>query len=402
MEFVELEMAIAQLMAHILPQRKTKTIPLAQALNEHLAQNIYAPINVPAFNRSGMDGYAVKASQTKGACKKNPVKLKVLTELLAGEYQSAKIIHQGVVRVMTGAHVPDGFDAVIRQEDTDYGLAEVEIYREVFPHVNYGKIGEDLKQDQLVMVKFTRLTPVHLGILASLGIAEVKVLQPMRVGVMSTGNELVDLGLPLKPGSIYNSNRYLLIAKLQALKVEVVWVKQVQDEVSEACVCIEQGIDRVDLVLTTGGVSVGKKDILSDVITQLGAKRLFWKVKMRPGTPVLASLYQGKLILSLSGNPFAALTTFELLFRPLLAAFIQNEDYICPRKKAFLRSSFNKASQQRRFVRAFYEEGQVFLPTTEHASSVLSSLLECNCLIDIKAHTPKLEPGAEVEVVLLT
>ena len=382
MENLELEVAIKELNAHVTPLKMTKTVPLIKALHHHLAVDIYAPINVPSFNRSAMDGYAVKASQTKSATKATPVKMKA-------------------IRVMTGASIPDGFDAVIRQEDTNYGNDEVEIYTEVKPYTNYIKIGEDIEEGQLMITRTTRLIPVHLGILASLGISEVKVFQPLKVGIISSGSELAQINQKLKQGQIYNSNAFVLAARLRELNVDVVFMKQAIDDAGQVSGLIRQLIAEIDMLMTTGGVSVGITDIMHDVIKELAAKRLFWRVNMRPGTPVLASIYQHKPILSLSGNPFAALTTFELLFRPMLSAFMQTEDYLCKRRKAILMDDFTKASPRRRFVRAYYEAGQVFLTTSAHASSVLSSMTRCNCLIDIKAQTPKLEKGSEVQVVVL-
>ena len=401
MEQIELEVAIEQLTKQIQPQMNMKTVSILKARNHHLASDIYASLNVPSFNRSAMDGYAVKASQTLGATKERPIKLKVMAEVFAGDYLSEQAPQNQAVRVMTGAYIPDGFDAVIRQEDTDFGELQVSLFAEVVPFQNYIKIGEDIKVGQLMIKKYTLLTPLHLGILASLGVAEVDVLEPLRVGIISSGSELVIPGQSLNEGQIFDSNRYVLEAKLREMNVDVIFSEKISDNDKELAEVIHNQINRVDLIVTTGGVSVGKKDMMHAAIERLGAIRLFWRIKMRPGTPVLASLYQDKLILSLSGNPFAALTTFELLFRPLIAIAMQDEGYTCKRQEALLMNDFSKKSKQRRFVRAYYVSGHVFLPTNEHASSVLSSMLDCNCFIDIKAGTEALDKGAKVEVVLL-
>ena len=396
MERIELEVAIDYLLNYGNFQLQRKTVPLMAALHQRLAEDCYAPCHVPSFNRSAMDGYAVKASQTQGATQEHPIKLPVLTEIVAGQVPNLLFETEGAVRIMTGAMIPDGFDSVIRQEDTNYGEKEVEIYRAIKPNTNYSKIGEDIEKGQLLIQKGTRLTPIHLGILASIGIDAVEVVCPLKVGLISTGSELAPLGEPLVPGQIYDSNRYVLAARLQELQVEVVFMEQISDSIEDACDLISQTINQVDLLITTGGVSVGKKDIIHEVMRTLKAQRLFWRVNIRPGTPVLASLYRSKLILSLSGNPFAALTTFELLFRPLLGEQANDQ-----RKVAILKDHFTKPSSQRRFVRGYYEDGHVFLPTKAHASSVLSSMLDCNCLIDIPAKSPSLKAGDQVEVVLL-
>jgi len=267
--------------------------------------------------------------------------------------------------------------------------------------MNYGKAGEDIKAGELVIPQYTQLTPIHLGMIASLGISKIAVLQPLKLGLISTGSELALPGEPLKYGQIYNSNHIVLATRLKELNVHLVFAKQLPDNTSEVCQEIEQQLDEVDMVITTGGVSVGKKDIMHDVIKELGAKRLFWRVNIQPGTPMLASIYQEKLILSLSGNPFAALTTFELLVTPICLAFMHTKDIVHERKEAILINDFPKVSKRRRFIRAYYKAGEVSLPTSKHAASILSSMLDCNCFIDIPEGASKLTKGMIVQVVLL-
>lgn len=401
MEFIELEEAIIQLTSHLKPQTKTKKVALMNALNHHLAHNLYSEISVPSFNRAAMDGYAVKSAQTHGATKENPIRLKVQAQLNAGEYSEKPIDEKQAIRIMTGAPIPDEFDAVVRQEDTDYGNEEVLIYAEIDTFTNYGKIGEDISKGQLILGKSTLLTAIHIGILSSLGIEEVEVLEPLKVGVISSGSELIEIGQTLNHGQIYDINRYILAARLKEMNTELIFTHISPDDVNLLATSVEYAVNKVDVLITTGGVSVGKKDILHDVIRKLEAERLFWRVNMRPGTPVLASIYKEKLILSLSGNPFAALATFELLFRPIVSKFTDSSAYQYKRKKAILMTDFLKESKQRRFVRAYYEEGQVFLVDQKHESSVLSSMIGCNCFIDIKADSPKLAKGTEVEIIEL-
>ena len=399
---IELEMAISHLIAQIPRQRKTRQVQLLDALDCYLAEDLYAPIHVPTFNRSAMDGYAVKSAWTKGVTKKKPLQLKVVGEVVAGVSEK-KLAHENcAMHIMTGAQIPEGYDAVVRLEDTNNGQQDVQIYTEVKAYTNYGVKGEDMKKGEFVLSRKTKLTPVHLGVIASLGIVQIKVLQPLKVGLISTGNELAKCGEPLKEGQIYNSNQMILAGRLKELKVELVYTAQLDDDVTAISEQIKKQLAEVDVIITTGGVSVGKKDMMPVVIKKLNAKRLFWKINIQPGTPVLASTYEGKLILSLSGNPFAALTTFELLFRPVLSAFMTVNDEGLIRKKARLMNDFSKASKRRRFVRAYYKEGQVFLTTEKHASSVLSSMLICNCFIDFTAGSTPVEKGSWVNVVLIS
>ncbi|MCL2618194.1 MAG: molybdopterin molybdotransferase MoeA [Defluviitaleaceae bacterium] len=382
------------------PQTQVLEVPLPQALGLHIAQDVYAPIDVPTFNRAGVDGYALRASRTEGASKEYPVRLKVQAELMAGDICNADPDDTQCVRIMTGCQVPGGFDAVIRQEETNGGGDQVEIYTGVKPFANLGMLGEDISKGQLVITRSTKLTPIHIGILASLGLTEVEALKPPRIGLISSGSELAELGKPLLPGQIYCSNRHVLAARLSQLNTDVVVNMQHRDNVGEFSALIEEHIGKVDMLVTTGAVSVGKMDIMHDVLTTLGAARLFRKVNMRPGTPVIASIYRGKPILSLSGNPLAAVTTFELLFRPMLCAFLQSDAYAVRRVKGTLMDRFGKESRQRRFVNARFESGRVYLGAGDR-SSVLSSMLGCNCFVDIPAGTPALQQGQEVEVALI-
>lgn len=390
---IELEEAIELLMKHQ-PKQKTSRCSLEEALHHRLAKDLYAPIDVPMFNRSAMDGYAVCASLTKGAVNDRPIVLKVAKEILAGISEREVIDHQYAVRIMTGAPIPDGFDAVIRQEDTNQGEEWVEIHTEVATDTNYGKRGEDIQKGDLLIKKGTMLTPIHLGIIASVGLNEVEVLKPLSIGFISVGSELALAGEALQYGQIYNSNLTILVSRLKELNVQVAFTYQLPDEFEVISTVIKEQIDEVDLLLTTGAVSVGKKDVMHDVIDELGAKRLFWRMNIQPGTPMLATTYQEKLILSLSGNPFAALTTFELVVKPICGI-----DSV--QKEGTLMTDFPKRSKRRRFVRGCYKDGQVFIPTSKHASSVLSSLLGCNCLIDVPEGSPPLEKGTRVQVVML-
>jgi len=401
-ELIELEDAIALLVKHIQPQTNTKNVNLMEALNHHLAEDIFSSFPVPSFNRAAVDGYAVKSELTQGATKENPVKLKVLAEINAGDFIESLTYEEGqVVRIMTGAPIPDGFDSVIKQEDTDYGEEEALIFMEIKPFTNYGKIGEDISEGQLILKKSTRLTPVHIGILASLGVSKVAVLKPLKVGIFSSGSELAEINEPLEAGQIYDINRYVISSRLKEMNVQLIFSHLISDNIDMFTNSIKNTINSVDILITTGGVSVGKKDIMHGVMATLGAKRLFWRINMRPGTPVLVNTYTEKLILSLSGNPFGALTTFELLFRPMLSAFTDSSAYQYKRVKATLMNDFPKVSVQRKFIRARYESGQVFLIDEKHESSVLSSMANCNCFIDIKANTPKLKKGMEVEIIEL-
>lgn len=398
---ISLEEAILCLESHTKVKETEEQIELAHAYGRILAEDIYAPFSLPPFDRSPLDGYAFCAKSSQGASKETPIYLKVIGEVCAGHYLDEEINQGEAVRIMTGAPIPKGCNCVLRQEDTDYGEDRVAIYKELKPYANYCFAGEDIKEGTLVLEKGEKLNAITMGILASLGLEKVKVRTRLKMALLCSGDELMPLGKPLELGKIYNSNGMMLKARAGELGIEVIDLKHHEDTAEEVARAISKVIEDVDLVVTTGGVSVGKKDIMHEVLTLLGAKRLFWRVAMQPGTPVLAGTYQEKLIIGLSGNPFAALANFELLVRPVLAKLIDDRHLVPVRKTAHLESDFLKESKKRRFIRAKYEDGKVYLNHSNHASGALYTMSLCNCLIDIPAGTKLLHKGDIVQVVLV-
>ena len=382
----------------------TETLSLLEAHGRVLAQDIYSPMNQPPFDRSPLDGYAFKAEDSVGASKDYPVKLKIIEEIYAGDSPKKEIQHQTAARIMTGAPIPRGADCVLRQEDTLEDQDTVDIYCQLKAGDNYCYAGEDMEEGQLVLKAETLLNFAAIGILASIGITEVLVYKTPKVAVMSTGDELCSLGEELIPGKIYNSNLYTIGMRLKELGIEPIMLDSAPDEIEKLSVRIKEALSQADFLITTGGVSVGKKDIVKDAIKMLGASILFWKVDLQPGTPVLCSQLNGKIIFSLSGNPAAAMVNFEMLVRTALAKYTYRRDLKPLETEAILNSSFPKASKNRRFIRGKLilnaEEKLVELPQ-KHSSGVLSSLLDCNCVVDVPPGTPPLEVGQKVKIYIL-
>jgi molybdopterin molybdotransferase len=299
---------------------------------------------------------------------------------------------------MTGAYVPDGYDSVIRQEDTDYGTDEVQIYTDTKEYSNYCKIGEDIKKGERIVSKGTRLNPGHIGIIASLGIERVAVYKKARIAIISTGSELKELGEGLEIGKIYNSIAHMLKSAIRAKNLDVVINEICRDEENDLAKYIYEAVNNADFVITTGGVSVGKKDIVPKVLSEMGARRIFKGALIQPGTPTMASVLNGIPILSLSGNPYAALANFEIYFWSAMAKFMHSQDYDIKTGKAILKSEYAKQNRMRRLVRAYAENGEVTLPTDVHSSSVIYNLTLCNCMIDIEAGR-QVAIGDEVDVI---
>ncbi|MFD1672397.1 gephyrin-like molybdotransferase Glp [Agrilactobacillus yilanensis] len=379
---IELEQALALIKQQITVQENTVVVTLPEALGRVTSSEIVAKTAVPNFARSGMDGYAIFAADTHTASPQTPVTLKVLGTVLAGEAVDQYHAQPGTaVKIMTGAPIPDGYDAVVRQELTDYGTETVTITRAMTKGKNFGPIGEDVAQGQVIFPKYTYLTCDSLAVLASLGYDSVSVLQPIRVGLIATGNELATPGQPLATGQIYNSSMYAIAARIRQSGGVVVFQEICQDDPQALAQLLTDYRDAVDVFLTTGGVSVGVKDFVPQVIESIGGKPLFHNVYFKPGTPVMGSVWQDKVILSLSGNPFAAIVNFQLLYWPLLAAFMNNHHFDLKRGQGKIVAGQMKSSKLPRYVRGDQDHGAIRIPANGHQSSVLHNVVAHNCLI---------------------
>lgn len=401
MENIELEFALQVIEESVNQINNTELIKIEECRERIIGEDIYAPINQPPFNRSPLDGYALRAEDTVGACKSNPIKLKVVDEVFAGGNISTSVKNNEAIRIMTGAEIPEGADCVIRQENTNYSMEEVEIYSELKKYENYCFAGEDVKKGSKLISKGEKLTYIHIGLLATMGITQVLVKRKPRIGIISTGDEIVSSGKPLSKGKIYDSNRITISMRLMDFGCEIVSSKIIEDEVCQVSKEINNLIDKVDVIITTGGVSVGKKDIMHEVINKINADRLFWRVRMKPGTPAIYSIYKKTPILSLSGNPFAAIATFEIMGKELIYKLSGNEDLKQIRIKSVMEDNFLKESKGRRIVRGIYKNNKVYLPQGGHSPGMMASMLGCNCLIDIKPGTKQLLKGDEVDIILI-
>lgn len=401
MENIELELALQIIDESLNQISNTEKVNIEEARGRIIGEDIYAPINQPPFNRSPLDGYALKSEDTLGASKNNPIKLKVVDEVFAGGNINTILENKQAIRIMTGAEIPEGADCVIRQESTNYDMDEVEIYSELKRYENYCFAGEDVKKGSKLISKGEKLTYIHIGLLAVMGITQVLVQKKPRVGIISTGDEVINVGQTLGKGKIYDSNRVTISMRLLDFGCEIISSKIMSDEVHHVSEEIHNLIDKVDVIITTGGVSVGKKDIMHEVIKTINANRLFWRVNMKPGTPAIYSIYKNKPIISLSGNPFAAIATFEIMGKELIYKLTGDIDLKQIRVKSIMEDDFLKYSKGRRIVRGIYKNNKVYLPQGGHSPGMMSSMLGCNCLIDIKPGTKQLLKGDEVDIILI-
>lgn len=398
---LQIEEAQAMLTEQVRKIEQTERVSLADALGRVLAEDVTAERDQPPFPRSPLDGYAVRAADVAGASKENPAVLHVIGRIYAG-YVFDGIVGEGqAVRLMTGAPIPEGADAIIRQEDTFAENDTVQIYVSSEPYQNYCFQGEDYKAGTVLLPKDSRLDAGKITVLSSLGKTEAVVYRKPSVAVISTGDEVLVPGQPWSPGKIYDSNRAYICARLTEAGNPPVISMHAADEARKVADEIRKAAQQADFVITTGGVSVGEKDILHDVVKLLDAEQLFWKVRIKPGSPTLAFVCEGTLVLCLSGNPFGAIANFELLARPVLAALTGQKDWLLPMENAVLQNDFRKPAGARRFLRGCLENGKVYINGKMQSSGAIASMVECNCLVEIRPDMAGAMAGETVQVYRL-
>ena len=398
---LQIEEAQAMLTEQVRKIEQTERVPLADALGRVLAEDVTAERDQPPFPRSPLDGYAVRAADVAGASKENPAVLHVIGRIYAG-YVFDGIVGEGqAVRLMTGAPIPEGADAIIRQEDTFAENDTVQIYVSSEPYQNYCFQGEDYKAGTVLLPKDSRLDAGKITVLSSLGKTEAVVYRKPSVAVISTGDEVLVPGQPWSPGKIYDSNRAYICARLTEAGNPPVISMHAADEARKVADEIRKAAQQADFVITTGGVSVGEKDILHDVVKLLDAEQLFWKVRIKPGSPTLAFICEGTLVLCLSGNPFGAIANFELLARPVLAALTGQKDWLLPVENAVLQNDFRKPAGARRFLRGCLENGKVYINGKMQSSGAIASMVKCNCLVEIRPDMAGAMAGETVQVYRL-
>lgn len=379
-------------------------IVLTEALHRVISTDIKAEENIPPFDRSPLDGYAFKAVDSKEASKERPATLQVVEEVPAG-YAPAKEVSSGTaIKVMTGAPIPKGADAVIKYEITERNGDYLKIFNAFKSGQNVILAGEDVKAGQVIARKGTLITPPVIGLLASLGITKVPAFKRPKIALISTGDELLEIEEPLKPGKIRNSNRYSLQAYIESIGAEAVIIGTAQDRVEEVAELIEQGLNLADMVITTGGVSVGDYDVVGDALQAVDAENIFWQIDIKPGSPTMAAQKNGKLILGLSGNPASALVVFQLLGLPFIKKMAGRNKYRPDKVEVVLKGDFPKKSPQRRFLRGAFliEEGKVVVKLTgDQGNVVLRSMIECNVLVEVPAGSETLQEGQRLTAYLV-
>lgn len=383
-------------------------VPIEESYGRFLGKDIIADHHVPPFDRSPYDGFAIRSIDTQNASRKNPVFLEQIGTIGAGDIFQETVGPMQAVKIMTGAQIPDGCDAVIMLEMVRViernGRTMVEIKRTMNIGENISVTGEDTKKGTVLVTKGTYINPGIVAILATFGYKVVPVSNKPIIGIIATGSELLDIGDEIKPGKIRNSNAYMLYSQIERAGGLPVYLGQFKDDFDTCFEHVKDALNKVDFLITTGGVSVGDYDYLPAIYEKLGANVLFNKVGMRPGSVTTVARVDGKLLFGLSGNPSACFVGFELFVRPVIRTFLHSPQPFLKETKAFLGDDFPKPNPFDRFVRGrlSYENGKLIAtPIGLDKSSAVASLGEANILIVLPAGTRGYKKGMEVTIFLL-
>lgn len=337
---------LAQLLEQCSDQPEIISLPLTEALNSVLAEDIISPISVPPADNSAVDGYAINIDDIP-----NGQAFEVSMRIPAGS-DPLPLVKATAARIFTGASIPEGANCVVMQEDctTDSASNTVHINTSTTINMNIRPAGQDIKKDSIVLTKGTRLTPQRLGLIASIGLASVTVYKKLTVAILSTGDELVEPGNSLQPGQIYNSNRFLLTGLLQSLNLNVLDLGCVPDNLAATEKALNQAAESADIIISTGGASVGEEDHVKAAISKLGAVN-FWKLALKPGKPFMFGHVKDTPIIGLPGNPGAVLVTFLLLARPFILKSQGLSNHLP--QPYFIAANFSthKSSPRREFMR---------------------------------------------------
>jgi molybdopterin molybdotransferase len=383
---------------------EVESIPILEALGRVLAEDIHADMDIPPLPNTAMDGYAVRAEDTRGASPSHPVRLRILQNLPAGYVTDAAVQPGTAIRIMTGAPIPPGADAVVRFEDTREDGEWVEVFQEVPKGKEVREAGEDVRRGQLVLPRGTELRPQEIGMLAALGRPRVKVHRRPRVAILATGDEVIDIDAPWQPGKIRNANSYSNAAQVLRYGGQPFLLGIARDDIGELTARIRAGLQQgVDLFLTSGGVSMGDFDVVKKVLAAEGEMR-FWRVRMKPGKPLAFGHIQGVPLLGLPGNPVSAMVAFELFARPAILKMLGKTKLEKPTLEAILADPIPRKDGRRHYLRVqVAREGDQFVArlTGEQGSGILLSMVRAQGLAIIPEEARSLPAGSRVRVMML-
>lgn len=392
--------------------------PLLDALGQVLAEDIIAPFDIPPLDNTGMDGYAVRAVDTVGATEPTPISLKVIADLAAGYVLDTPVGPGQAVRIMTGAPIPPGADAVVPFEETDEVLRDpnqpatrreiVQVMKAANPGANIRERASDVREGQRVLRAGRVLRPSEVGVLASIGLTETPVIRRPVVAILSTGDEVTAPGEPLLPGRIYDANAMSIASMVTKAGGIPRLLGIARDTVEDLTRKIREGFD-ADMLVTSAGVSRGDFDVVKDVLAREGSID-FWTVRMRPGKPLAFGAFNtpaGRKVphLGLPGNPVSSMVSFELFGRPAIATMLGRTDWERPMLRAITRQPIRSDDGRRFYARCIVtkgEDGRWYADLTgPQGSGILTSMSSANALTVIHEDSPNAEAGDEIDVMML-
>jgi molybdopterin molybdotransferase len=380
-----------------------EAVALTASLGRTLAQNVRALAPVPPFAKATMDGYAVRAGDTGPRTVGKPQELEVVEDLPAGRISHIAIGPCQAVRIMTGAPLPKGADAVVMVEDTEKAGTGVRILRAVNRGDNIGEAGEDLQKGELILEKGDIIGPAEVGMLASLGLASVRVTRRPKVAVIATGDEIVEPGRKAGPGRIWNANGYSLLSLARQAGAEASYLGIARDRNSQLKLKIKQA-RTADILVLSGGVSVGDYDLVRDELCKLGVRPVFWQLRIKPGKPTFFGVRGKQLVFGLPGNPTSAMVMFHLFTRPAIDRMLGRKRPGLRHGWAVLEEEITLRPGRMQFLRGIVSgEGPLLRvrPFADQRSGVLKSMVKSRALIIVPADSSRIEKGSEVEILLL-
>jgi len=409
-EYLTVAEALTAILAEIdvLP---AETVPLLDGLDRILAEPIMAQDNLPPFANSAMDGYAVRAADLAGASRAAPVRLKVTGDIAAGTAPVQAVTSGTAMRIMTGAPLPPGADAIVPVEHSNEAwrdpqrslLSQVEIHQAPKPGDYVRPEGEDIQAGSLILAAGHLLRPQEISILAALGVAQLAVIRRPRVAVLSTGDELLPIDQPLQPGKIRNSNSYAQAAQLLAMGAVPVPLGIARDTEGDVRACLQAGLDAgVDLFVSSAGVSVGAYDVVKTVLAD-GGEIGFWRVRMRPGKPLAFGRYQGVPYLGLPGNPVSAMLSFERFARPAVRKMAGHTRLDRPEVTAVVQEEIVSDGRESYIRAVVSREGQQYTARLAGAqgSNIISSLVRANALLIVPEGVTHVAAGGMLAAMMI-
>lgn len=383
---------------------ETETVPLEKAAGRILAKNLTARYCVPLFDKSPLDGYAFMASDTSEASRENPAELTIVEEIPAGSCSAKRLKSGTAVKILTGAPIPAGATAVAKYEETEYGTDHVKLFRPYQEGENIILKGEDICENQVIAARGELVDCALHSMMASQGITEAKVYKTPLIGIISQGNELLNPGETLKAGKIYNTNRYMIGTVLKQEDISSIFLGTSQDNEAEIARMLTEAVSMYDVVIMTGGVSVGTYDYTEEAMKRAGAEILVDRIFMKPGSACCLGILNGVPVFGLSGNPAAAITTFYLVVLPVIRKMAGKKNYLPQEIKVRLDEDYKKESKNTRILKGKLDlsDGTAVMHLNQkQGNGMVTAMYGTDVFAVVPAGTKELKAGCMLDAYMI-